>query len=452
MRSLSPAVPHRQPRQRCRIVGAVAAGLLLVSGVTGARAADPLGPEATRKPNVVVIVADDLGYGDVGFNGARDIRTPRLDALARSGVVASNGYVAASVCSPSRAGLMTGRYPQRFGYENNLPTNSGDGRFGLPLSETTMAEVMKQAGYATGAIGKWHLGAAPVFHPNRRGFDEFFGFLGGIHDYFPGRGNNRIERNGTAVGETGYLTQAFGREAVDFIRRHRGEPFFLYLAFNAPHTPLQAPQEYVARNSGIENRTRRSYAAMVSALDEAVGGVADALAAQDLERRTLLIFLSDNGATQHFGGSNRPLKNGKASLFEGGTRVPFFLRWPGVLPAGRTYDQPIISLDILPTAAAAGGRSVSGNAVDGVDLLPFLRGSRQGPPHAALFWRMRGGASSAIRVADRKLLERNGDVMLFNLAADRGETIDRTQSETTGAQRLAHRLADWTRQLMPPLW
>ncbi|MFO1152801.1 MAG: sulfatase-like hydrolase/transferase [Rhodospirillales bacterium] len=443
-----PAPSSSSSRPWLALVGALTAGL-----ATAPAAAEPaaeLAAAAAARPNVIVIVADDLGYGDVGFNGGRDLRTPRLDALAKSGVVATEGYVAASVCSPSRAGLMTGRYPQRFGHENNIPEEPGNNNLGLPVAEKTIGDVMKAAGYATGAIGKWHLGQAPVFHPNRRGFDEFFGFLGGMHDYLPGRAS-QIERNGVPVKETRYLTNAFGDEAADFVKRHRNEPFFLYLAFNAPHTPMQAPPGYLARFANIADPTRRTYAAMVSALDDAIGHVADTLAENNLERRTLVVFLSDNGANKTYGGSNAPLKNGKASLYEGGVRIPFFLRWPGTLPAGRSDDRPIISLDILPTAAAVAGANPATKPLDGVNLLPYLRGTNQGQPHDALFWRRKG--SAAVRVARWKLIEpKDNDEKMYDLATDPDESADLLSREDSTATTLETRLAAWNRQLVPPLW
>ncbi len=279
-------------------------------------------------------------------------------------------------CSPTRAGLLTGRYQQRFGHEFN-PGNGPE--LGLPLSETTIADRLRSAGYATGLVGKWHLGAAPEFHPQRRGFDEFFGFLGGAHSYFPGQGAP-IYRGTSEVKEPGYLTDAFGREAVAFIDRHKAGPFFLYLAFNAVHTPMDATDARLKRFEAIADTRRRTYAAMLTAMDEAVGQVLDKLRAEGLDEDTLVVFFSDNGGPTMPGTTinasrNDPLRGSKRTTLEGGIRVPFAWRWTGTLPAGTVYERPIIQLDVLPTAlAAAGVEAEPGWRLDGVNLLPYLSG------------------------------------------------------------------------------
>ncbi len=340
------------------------------------------------RPNVVVIVADDMGYGDVGVHGCRDIPTPHIDSIAKAGVRCTAGYVSAPQCSPTRAGLLTGRYQQRFGHESNgaIPGSA------LPLTETTLAARLKAAGYATGLVGKWHLGDDADHHPLERGFGEFFGFLGGANPYLPqGRSGvvPRILRGREDAREEGYLTDAFAREAVSFVDRHKDGPFFLYLAFNAPHGPLQASVTYLKRFESIKDEKRRTYAAMVSALDDAVGAVMAKLHAAGLDERTLVVFLSDNGGpTDVNGSSNAPLRGVKGETREGGIRVPFLLRWPGRLPAGAIYDRPVIQLDLHPTALAAAGAPVPADATpDGVDLLPYLTGSKSGDPHELLYWR-----------------------------------------------------------------
>ncbi|HNT88139.1 MAG TPA: sulfatase-like hydrolase/transferase, partial [Candidatus Hydrogenedentes bacterium] len=370
----------------------------------GAGAAAWLTPRAfgesagdAARPNIIVILADDLGYGDLGVTGCKDVPTPHIDAIATGGVRFTHGYVSCPVCSPTRAGLMTGRYQQRFGHWYNPgPPVDEQPNIGLPLSETTIADRLKEAGYATGLVGKWHLGLGPEFHPMKRGFDEFFGFPHGSHSYVDSRADtkNPIMRGTEAVDEPAYLTEAFTREAVDFIRRRAGAPFFLYLSYNAVHGPLQAPDAYLERFKAIEDETRRTYAAMLSALDDGVGAVLAALREKGIEEDTLVFFLSDNGGPIAVNGSrNTPFSGAKGTLQEGGIRVPFFLRWPERLPAGRTCDLPVISLDILPTClAAAGGALPSDAPLDGVNLLPYLAGN-EGAPHDYLFWRYHDGAA-----------------------------------------------------------
>lgn len=307
----------------CRIATLVTASAALLVTSSPVESADGAGEQ--RRPNIVVILADDMGYADVGFHGCRDIPTPNLDKLARQGVRCSDGYVAHPFCSPTRAALVTGRYQQRFGHENNPKFDPADEQTGLPLSETTIAQVLKTAGYATGAVGKWHLGAAPHFHPMQRGFDEYFGLRGGGHDYFKTDMTTEtkeylipLDRNGEPVELTEYLTDVLAREAAAFVRRHHDHPFFLYLAYNAPHTPLQVSQKYLDRVAAIEDPQRRSYAAMVSAMDDGVGLVLAALEELKLDEQTLVFFLSDNGGPVGINGSsNEPFRGAKGQVFEG---------------------------------------------------------------------------------------------------------------------------------------
>jgi arylsulfatase A-like enzyme len=416
--------------------------------------------EPPRRPNIVVILADDLGYGDLGFNGCPDIPTPQIDSLARRGVRCLSGYVSHPFCSPTRAGLMTGRYQQRFGHENNPTYDPADQVLGLPIDQTTLAQVLRAAGYVTGAIGKWHLGAAPRFHPNRRGFAEFFGFPGGGHTYLPGAAGSReyqvpIFRDSAPVAEPEYLTDAFSREAVRFIKRHARQPFFLYLAYNAVHTPLQAPPKYRDRFPAIADARRRSYAAMLSALDDGIGQVLAALRAANLERDTLVFFLSDNGGPPAANGSrNDPLRGTKGQLFEGGIHVPFVVRWPGTLPEGSVYDEPVVSLDIFPSAAAAAGVKLpEGLQLDGVNLLPALSGDIPTPPHERLFWRTGGGETFAVREGRYKLVRLRGTPpMLFDLAADPVEARELAGELPKVVERLVIALDAWDAELVAPLW
>ncbi len=417
--------------------------------------------EKSPLPNVVLILADDLGYGDLGFQGCTDIPTPRLDALASSGVRFTAGYVSGAHCSPSRAGLITGRYQQRFGHEFN-PTSTVPAldEFGLSLDETTLPQRLKPAGYATGLIGKWHLGFAPRFHPLERGFDEFFGFLGGAHPYAEGAPNNYpnaevnpLYRDRGRIEEPDYLTDAFAREAVDFVERHKAEPFFLLLSFNAVHNPLQAKPEHLQKFASIADERRRSYAGLVASMDEAVGEVLDKLQAEKLTERTLVIFLSDNGGPTDTGSTNTPLKGTKTTTWEGALRVPFVLSWPGNLPAGTTYDEPVIHLDLTPTILAAAGAVIDDpEKLDGVNLLPYLAGETSGTPHQSLYWRF--GRQIAIRQGNWKLVMVRGDQQprLYNLADDIGETSDLAEANPERVRRLQADWDAWNATLVDPKW
>lgn len=428
----------------------VSAVIALASGI--AAAAD--------RPNILFIVSDDQGYADVGFHGCKEIPTPGLDSLAASGVRFSNGYVSGPYCSPTRAGLMTGRYQQRFGHEFNP-----SGKQGLPLAETTVADRLKAAGYATGLVGKWHLGSEPAMHPLKRGFDEFFGFLGGAHSYVNSQG---ILRGTEPVKDVGYTTDAFGREAVSFIERHKEKPWFLYLAFNAVHTPMDATEDRLSKFSGIADHQRRTYAAMLLAMDEAVGKVRKALVETGQESRTLVFFFSDNGGPSMpgvtvNGSNNSPLRGSKRTTLEGGVRVPFVFSWPGRVKPG-VYAPPVIQLDATATALAAAGVEVKPEwKLDGVDLLPFLSGTRSGAPHEALYWRF--GQQMAIRMGDYKLVRYDGNadsrsgrrepvspVKLYHLGDDVGETKDLAATMPDKARELQNRWDAWNATLVEPLW
>lgn len=412
------------------------------------------------QPNILVIVGDDMGFADVGFHGCQDIPTPNLDALAASGVRFTNGYVSGPYCSPTRAGLLTGRYQQRFGHE----FNSGGAGGGLPVTETTLADRLKLAGYKTGLVGKWHLGGNDAMHPQRRGFDEFFGFLGGAHDYFDSKG---VLRGSKPANEQSYLTDAFGREAVSFIERHNGQPWFLYLAFNAVHTPMQADDARLAKFAGTANKTRRTYAAMMLAMDDAIGHVRRKLVETKQEQNTLVTFISDNGGPTMPGvtinGSvNTPLRGSKRTTLEGGVHVPFVISWAGRIKPG-VFDQPVIQLDLNATALAAAGVTVKPEwKLDGVNLLPFLTGEKSGVPHDALFWRF--GDQTAIRAGDFKLVryDLNADTLsggrnqgvsaakLYNLRDDIGETKDLAASQPDKVKELQSQWDRWNSGNIPP--
>lgn len=409
--------------------------------------------QGRRKPNVVLLFADDLGYAGIGVQGCTDIPTPNIDSIARNGVRFTNGYVSCPVCSPTRAGLMTGRYQQRFGHEFNPgPATEASDNFGLPLEEKTIADYLRALNYRTAIIGKWHLGYRREYLPLKRGFDLFFGFPGGAHSYLDSRDRpgNPIMRGVEEVEEKEYLTDAFAREATSFIDQAKRQPFFLYLAFNAVHNPLQATEKYLARFAAISDPRRRTYAAMMSAMDDAIGRVLAKLREHQLEQDTLIFFLSDNGGpTPQTTSSNHPLRGYKGQVWEGGIRVPFLMQWKGRIPAGRVYDQPVIALDVLPTALAAAEGALPPN-LDGANLLPFVTGQAKGAPHETLYWRF--GAAWAVRRGDWKLLEQGDGMQLFNLAQDVGEQKNLAAEHPEKVRELRAAWEAWNRQLAPPKW
>ncbi len=421
---------------------------------------------AADKPNVLVIVADDMGFADVGFNGCQDIPTPNIDSLAKHGVVCTNGYVSGCVCSPTRSGLMTGRYQQRFGNELNPqgPPSAKNIDQGLALTETTFPQRMKSAGYVTGMVGKWHLGHRENLRPHRRGFDEFFGFLGGQHGYQPpiiDTSENAIRRGDTIVEEQEYLTTAFGREAAAFATKHRGQPWFLYLPFNAVHTPLHATPEKLAQFDTIENAKRRIYAAMQSSMDDAIGVVLTTLRETQQEENTLIFFFSDNGGPLSANASNNGVLRGqKSETWEGGIHVPFVIQWKAQLPQGRKLEHPVIQLDCLPTALAAAGVTIEPEwKLDGVNLLPALQGDTPTAPHEALYWKNQ--SRWAIRSGDWKLVHSPQAAAgvpsmdgagLYNLHDDPGETKNLAAEQPERTKALAEQWSAWSATLVKPAW
>lgn len=426
-------------------------------------------PSTDRPPNLILILVDDLGYGDVGFNGCRDIPTPHIDRLAAEGVVFTNGYVSYPVCGPSRAGLITGRYQDRFGFARNPLFAPNDPNMGLPVEEETIAEVLHKVGYKSAALGKWHLGAHETQRPLVQGFDDFFGFLTGGHHYFPEKYTladeyavrrqydayrTKLLRNEQRIEETEYLTDALSREAVNYIGKYRNDPFFIYLAYNAPHTPLEATEKYLSRFPGIENKRRRTYAAMVSAVDDGVGRILDQLEALDLEENTLVVFLSDNGGPERTNGSdNGPLRGQKSDLLEGGVRVPYSMRWPGKIPAGLRYNEMVSSLDILATIAGrqAGG-SPAANPLDGTDLLPYLTGEQNGAPHDRLFWKKVDEQKYAVREGKDKLISYQQGPSLYDLDEDIGEENDLAAQKAARVGELNDRWVQWNTKNQPPVF
>lgn len=455
---------------------------------------------AGKRPNIIILVADDLGYGETGCQGNSQIPTPHIDSIATRGVRFTNGYVTAAFCSASRAGLLTGQYQNRFGYEfNPIGAKNEDPLAGLPPQQKTLADHLQIAGYTTGLIGKWHLGGTAKYHPQRRGFDEFFGFLHEGHYFVPppydgvttmlrrkalpdgsmgrwqsrsGRtiytthmghmepdydADNPILRGGQPVVETEYLTDALTREAVRFVDRNADRPFFLYLAYNAVHSPLQGANQYMQKFAHIDDIHRQIFAAMLSNMDDSVGEVLSRLDRNGIRDDTIVFFLSDNGGpTRELTSSNAPLRGEKGSMYEGGIRIPFLVSWPGHLPEAVEYEQPVISLDMFPTITAAAGLNSGVNRdSDGVNLLPYLNGETHQPPHDTLWWRT--GRKAALRHGNWKLVNspnrRSPDQwQLYDLSADIGEQADLATAKPTILADLVQRWQKMNSEMMDPVW
>jgi arylsulfatase A-like enzyme len=425
------------------------AAICLVIAVSGilvgvAAAAEP------KKPNILIFLSDDVGWGEYGFQGGKDIPTPNIDSLAKNGVRFTQGYVSGPYCSPTRAGLMTGRYQTRFGHE----FNSVAAQSGLSLKETTLADRLRSLGYATCAIGKWHLGAKPEYNPLKRGFDEFYGTLGNTPYFHPTKFvDSRVSPDVQTISDDNfYTTDQYSERALDWIGKQQDRPWFLYFPFNAQHAPLQAPQKYLDRFANIADEKRRSFAACMSAMDDTVGRVLEKLRATGQEENTLIFFFSDNGGpTPSTTSSNGPLRGFKATTWEGGVRIPFCAQWKGQIPAGKTYENPIIQLDLLPTCiTAAGGTVETSWQLDGVNLLPYLKGENTGKPHETLYWRF--GNQWAIRHGDWKLVVGRGIKQpgLFNLADDLAEANDQSEKQPAKVQELQALWQSWNAEQAPP--
>ena len=418
-----------------------------------------------EKPNIVLLFTDDAGYADFGFHGSKEMRTPHLDQLAREGVRFTQGYVTSSVCGPSRAGLITGKYQQRFGFEeNNVPgfmsevsAQIGDD-MGLPLDETTMADYLKSLGYQTAFYGKWHLGGADRFHPTKRGFDEFYGFRGGSRSYFaylgdPAQKENKLERGfGNYAEHEGYLTDVLAEEASRFIEKNRNNPFFIFLSFNAVHTPMDATDadlEQFPELTGL----RKEVAAMTLALDRACGLVLDKLSELGLEDNTIVVFTNDNGGpTDKNASINIPLSGTKSNHLEGGIRVPFLMRWPGEIPENMVYDYPVSTFDLLPSFVdAAGGNSDTITDLDGVNLLPYLQGEMSGRPHHKLYWKKE--CRAVIREGDWKLIRfPDRPAELYYLEDDISEHNNLADQYPDKVRDMFKKLFEWELTLERPRW
>ena len=413
---------------------------------------------AADQPNIIIFLADDLGYADIGVNGCKDIPTPHVDAIAKGGVRFTDGYAAHPVCSPSRAALMSGMYQHRFGFEHNSgPERFASPDFGMPRDVPSLAEKLKAQGYATGMVGKWHIGFKEGLRPHERGFDFHYGFMSGARSYYSDdpRELDPILRNGVPVkDEKEYLTDAFARESVDFIERSKGDPWFLYLAFNAVHSPLEATEKYESRFPDIKDGKRKTYAGMLSALDDAVGRVMTKVRELGEEENTLIFFYSDNGGpTAETSSRNDPLRGFKGQMFEGGIRVPFVMQWKGKVAAGQTYREPVMGFDCHATALAAAGVEItSDKPIDGVNLLPFVTGESKGQPHEKLFWR--AGRNHAVRMGDWKLVTvaQQGGSMLFNLREDIGEQKNLAASQPDKLRELQSAFAEWEKGTQRAKW
>uniref|UniRef100_UPI0032176579 sulfatase-like hydrolase/transferase n=1 Tax=uncultured Draconibacterium sp. TaxID=1573823 RepID=UPI0032176579 len=413
------------------------------------------------KPNFIIILADDLGYADLSLNGSTQIPTPNIDKLAEGGIKFTNGYVSGPVCSPSRAGLLTGRNQVHFGHDNNLSAvqpGFDEEYNGLPLTETTIAARLKKLGYVTGLIGKWHLGEAHKFHPLQRGFDEMWGYTGGGHDYFTSEPNGKgykcpIECNYKTPQTITYITDDKGDECVDFIKRHKNEPFFLFASFNAPHAPMQATETDLELFKHIKNEKRRKYCAMVYRLDVNVGRIMKALKTNDLSQNTMIVFLSDNGGPCDSNASiNAPFNGQKGILLEGGIHVPFIMNWPAQLPAGETYEHPVLSLDLAATFfELAGGEVTEEVKFDGVNLMPYLSGENSGQPHESMNWRFT--ISAAIREGKWKLVRLPDRLpLLFDLSKDVSEQNNVALENLEVTESLLQKLGQWDVKQMHPVF
>jgi arylsulfatase B len=453
-----------------------------------------------QRPNIIFIVVDDLGYGELGCYGGKVIPTPHIDALAASGARFKSGYVTAPFCAASRAAFITGRYQTRFGFEfNPIGAKNAAPGIGLPVAEKTIADRLRNSGYATGLVGKWHLGGTAMFHPQRRGFDEFFGFLHEGHFYVPppwkgvttwlrrkalpdgGQGrwtssdgrivwsthlgsnepeydtDNPLLRSSQPTDERANLTDAFTREACDFIGRHRAKPFFLYLAYNSVHSPMQAKDDYLKKFAHIEDIHRRIFAAMLAHLDDCVGKVLAQLRNSGIEENTLIVFLSDNGGpTKELTSSNAPLLGGKGELRDGGIRVPFIAAWKNHINAGQVIDAPVASIDATVTALKVAGvlapeHSTQADAkLDGINLMPLLTGKITQLSYRPLFWRV--GEKEALRLGDWKIIREGKEWQLYNLTDDISESRNIATQEPARLQQMSALWDKWNAEQIDPLW
>ena len=401
------------------------------------------------QPNIVIILTDDQGYADVSYNphSPPEVSTPHIDALADSSTICTQGYTSGHVCSPTRAGLMTGRYQQRFGIYT-----AGEGGSGVPLDEVFLPERLKPAGYVSGALGKWHLGLTEEYHAMNRGFDEFYGFMGrGAHPYFDHSDmSHPIYRGLTPIKEEGYLTTRITEEAVDFINRHKAEPFFLYVAYNAVHAPPEAPEEDIKQVTGDD--TRDTLMAMIKHLDMGVGEIVNSLKKHSLFDNTLLIFLTDNGGSGTMHANNAPLRGFKQMDYEGGIHVPYIVSWPAELEGGEKCDVPMWSIDLFATALDAAGLPMpKDKPLDGTSILPALKGETN-KLHNELYWSSAGANGKwAIRSGDWKLVAEKNRIELFDLQKDLSETTNLAAKHPQVVSELTGKYNTWLDEMADPV-
>ncbi len=439
----------RRDRRLPALTAAVCGLTVLLAALLALSACQPRpGPDAGSRPNILLIVADDLGYGDLSNYGGA-IPTPAIDALAAGGIRFTDFHGNGPLCTPTRASLLTGRYPQRAGLDDAL---SASATIGLEPGEITIADVLKGAGYRTGLVGKWHLGHLPRFAPEQHGFEVFYGFRKGEIDYvnhLDSLGNPDWWKNSTPVDDETYSTTLITREATRFIRRNAGRPFFLYVAYQAPHVPYQAPGDGPIRVRGEHKAAAEGdparYPAMVAALDDGIARIMRTLQETGLEENTFVLFLSDNGA---FGpGSNRPLRGVKGEVYEGGHRVPAIASWPGhIAPA--TSGATLATMDILPTILELTGTPApDARPLDGISFRPVLAGAAARLPERRLFWMYKGAA--AVRDGPWKLTEIDGTTSLFNLSTDLDETTDVALLHPDVVSELSAALHRWKADVVP---
>ena len=424
-----------------------------------------------NKPNLIVIMTDDMGYADVGFNGCKDIPTPNIDSIAYNGAHIVNGYVSFPVCGPSRAGFITGRYQDRFGFTTNPTIDPANNIAGLPLDEKTIAEVLRTKGFKSAIVGKWHLGTHPNFHPLNRGFDYFYGFLSGGHNYFMNQltienlenvkskwawYKTKLRENHKILEfedyKTDYLTDELSEAGLRFINKQaeNNQSFFLFLAYNAPHTPMHATEKYLSRFPDIEDKKRKTYAAMISAVDDGVGNVLRTLKDNGIEENTLIVFLSDNGGAHNNASQNTPLRGTKGSVYEGGLRVPFAIQWKGVIPANTSYEESVSSLDIMSSIVdILDIKTNPKKPLDGVNIIPYLTGKKKRAPHEYLFWRKWEQNAMAAINADYKLLKvkKNAETEFYNLKKDVSEKENIKGANSKKVQEIQKEWDKWNVQL-----
>ncbi|MDO6490205.1 MULTISPECIES: sulfatase-like hydrolase/transferase [unclassified Cellulophaga] len=456
-----------------------AASLLVLSCTNKPKKVAQITPKVdtnTKQPNILLVLCDDLGYSDVGFNGSTDIKTPELDKLASNGTMFTSAYVAHPFCGPSRAALLTGRYPHTIGSQFNLPANGESLGKGISTNEQFIAKTLQESGYYTGAIGKWHLGATQEFHPNQRGFTDFYGFLGGGHNYFPEeyrpkyekqkKANKKIirdyilplEHNGKEVKETEYLTDAFSREASRFVKEasNKEKPFFLYLAYNAPHVPLEAKEEDLKIFLDIKDKDRKTYAAMVYAVDRGVGAIVNTLKETNQLENTLIIFLSDNGGNTDHGATNFPLHGRKGDTWEGGYRVPMFMYWPKHIAKGEKNNFPINSLDLYPTLAHLAKARIPNNKIlDGKNAWESILTNKDLHKKETLFaMRHREGYTDVSARKDewKALKVSKQPWKLFKITEDIGEENDLSTKHPDILNSLVSDAEKWSKTHTEPLW